>query len=25
MAAARNTSCAMGTSTKNATNRLTPP
>src|SRR4051794_16947549 len=25
MAAARNTSCAMGTSTKKATNRLTPP
>jgi hypothetical protein len=25
IAAARNSACAMGTSTKNATNRLTPP
>ena len=25
MSAARNSACAIGTSTKNATNRLTPP
>ena len=25
MSAVRNTACAIGTSTKNATNRLTPP
>jgi hypothetical protein len=25
MAAARNSACAIGTSTKNATNKLTPP